>query len=151
MKVIAAETPPPIGPEFWEVVEGQRVGITIEQGLERMYERMPLQEVNFLCDRPEHPVKDWRQPHGDTEQPCKGASRPSQDEEQDPLGFPGSEIIGGHHRLPAASDHRISELSQSRLSHSSLHDLARQLPCCRQWVWMLTGILVMRKMINFNI
>ena len=48
LRVIAAESAPPIGPEFWEVVEGQRVGITIEQGLERMYERMPLQEVNFL-------------------------------------------------------------------------------------------------------
>ena len=48
LKVIAAESAPPIGPEFWEVVEGQRVGITIEQGFERMFERMPLQEVSFL-------------------------------------------------------------------------------------------------------
>ena len=30
------------------MVEGQRVGITIDQGIERMYERMPLSEVNFL-------------------------------------------------------------------------------------------------------
>jgi tight adherence protein B len=49
LKVIASETPPPIGPEFNEVVEGQRVGITIDQGLERMFERLPLQEVNFLA------------------------------------------------------------------------------------------------------
>ncbi len=48
MKVIAAESGPPVGPEFTEVVEGQRVGITIDQGIERMYERMPLSEVNFL-------------------------------------------------------------------------------------------------------
>ena len=48
LKVIARETPAPVGPEFSEVVEGQRVGITIDQGLERMFERMPLQEVNFL-------------------------------------------------------------------------------------------------------
>jgi tight adherence protein B len=48
LKVIAKETPPPVGPEFSEVVEGQRVGISIDQGLERMYERMPLAEVNFL-------------------------------------------------------------------------------------------------------
>ena len=49
MKVIAAESPAPVGPEFLEVVEGQRVGITIDQGIERMYERMPLAEVNFLA------------------------------------------------------------------------------------------------------
>jgi tight adherence protein B len=49
LKVIARETPAPVGPEFAEVVEGQRVGITIDQGLERMYERMPLAEVNFLA------------------------------------------------------------------------------------------------------
>jgi tight adherence protein B len=49
LKVIARETPAPVGPEFSEVVEGQRVGITIDQGLARMYERMPLQEVNFLA------------------------------------------------------------------------------------------------------
>lgn len=49
MKVIATETGPPIGPEFLEVVEGQRLGISLDQGLERMFERMPLQEVNFLA------------------------------------------------------------------------------------------------------
>ncbi len=48
MKVIAAEIPAPVGPEFLEVVEGQRIGIAIDQGIERMFERMPLAEVNFL-------------------------------------------------------------------------------------------------------
>ena len=48
MKVIAGESPPPVGPEFLEVVEGQRVGIAIDQGIERMFDRMPLSEVNFL-------------------------------------------------------------------------------------------------------
>lgn len=48
MRVIATETGPVMGPEFMEVVEGQRLGITIDQGLERMYERMPLPEVSFL-------------------------------------------------------------------------------------------------------
>ena len=49
MKIIAAETGPPVGPEFIDVVEGQRVGISMQQGFERMYERMPLSEVNFLA------------------------------------------------------------------------------------------------------
>ena len=49
MKIIASEQGPPVGPEFREVVEGQRVGIPIDQGIERMTERMPLPEVNFLA------------------------------------------------------------------------------------------------------
>lgn len=49
MKVIATESGEPVGPEFMEVVEGQRVGISIGQGIERMFERMPLTEVNFLA------------------------------------------------------------------------------------------------------
>ncbi len=48
MRTIAEEVPDPVGPEFLEVVEGQKLGIPMEQGLERMYERVPLPEVNFL-------------------------------------------------------------------------------------------------------
>lgn len=49
MKIIASESGPPVGPEFMEVVDGQRVGISIDQGIERMVERIPLAEVNFLA------------------------------------------------------------------------------------------------------
>jgi tight adherence protein B len=49
MKIISTEQGPPVGPEFLEVVEGQKIGIPIDQGVERMVERMPLPEVNFLA------------------------------------------------------------------------------------------------------
>jgi len=49
LRVIASECPAPIGPEFLELVEGQRLGISIEQGLERMAERIGLPEINFLA------------------------------------------------------------------------------------------------------
>lgn len=48
MRLISEEIPEPVGSEFLEVIEGQRLGITIDQGIERMYDRMPLPEVNFL-------------------------------------------------------------------------------------------------------
>ncbi len=48
MRVIATESGPPVGPEFLEIVEGQRLGVPIDQGLERLAERMPLPEVIFL-------------------------------------------------------------------------------------------------------
>lgn len=49
LRVIASESPEPVGPEFQELVEGLKVGVTIDQGLRRMYDRMPLPEVNFFA------------------------------------------------------------------------------------------------------
>lgn len=48
LRLIATESPEPVRSEFLGIVDGQRVGITLEQGLEKIYERMPLPEVNFF-------------------------------------------------------------------------------------------------------
>lgn len=48
LKIIAREAPRPVSDEFHMLTEGIRVGLSLEQALERMYERMPLQEVNFF-------------------------------------------------------------------------------------------------------
>jgi tight adherence protein B len=48
LKVIASEASDPVGPEFRNIVEGLKVGVTLEDGLRRMYDRMPLAEVNFF-------------------------------------------------------------------------------------------------------
>ena len=49
LKIIAHESPDPLGSEFRRVVEGESVGIPIEVCLEQMYERMPISEVNFFA------------------------------------------------------------------------------------------------------
>ncbi|WP_411817161.1 type II secretion system F family protein [Hyphococcus sp. DH-69] len=48
LKIIAREAPRPVSDEFHMLTEGIRVGLSLEQALERMSERMPLQEVNFF-------------------------------------------------------------------------------------------------------
>ena len=48
LKIIAAEAPKPVNEEFHMLTEGIKVGLSMEQALNRMYERMPLQEVNFF-------------------------------------------------------------------------------------------------------
>ncbi len=48
LKIIAAEAPKPVSEEFHQLVEGFRIGLSLEQGMERMYDRMPLQEVSFF-------------------------------------------------------------------------------------------------------
>lgn len=48
LKIIAQEASEPVGPEFRNIVEGLKVGVTLEDGLKRMHERMPVAEVNFF-------------------------------------------------------------------------------------------------------
>ncbi len=48
LKIIASEAPKPVNEEFHQLVEGMRVGLSLEQSLQRMLERMPLQEVSFF-------------------------------------------------------------------------------------------------------
>lgn len=48
LKIIGAEAPDPVGGEFTELMEGQAVGVNLEDGLKRMYERMPVPELNFF-------------------------------------------------------------------------------------------------------
>lgn len=49
LKIISTEAPKPVNEEFGMLVEGIKVGLSMEQSLNRMYERMPLQEVNFFA------------------------------------------------------------------------------------------------------
>lgn len=49
LKVVGDEVPDPVGSEFHTLVENLKVGLTMEQALQRMYERMPTAEVNFFA------------------------------------------------------------------------------------------------------
>lgn len=48
LKVIAHEIPEPVKSEFKLLVDSQAVGMNLEDGLQKMHERMPLPEVNFF-------------------------------------------------------------------------------------------------------
>lgn len=48
LRVIARESPAPLGPEFHRLVENISMGMAVDQGLEKMYERMPTPELRFF-------------------------------------------------------------------------------------------------------
>jgi tight adherence protein B len=48
LKVIARETPKPLGEEFGRLVENMGLGLTTDQALEKLYTRMPTAEVRFF-------------------------------------------------------------------------------------------------------
>jgi tight adherence protein B len=49
LKIIGRESPEPLGGEFLRLVENIGMGMTIEQALEKMYERMPTPELRFFA------------------------------------------------------------------------------------------------------
>jgi len=49
MRIIAAESPEPLRAEFQSLVDAGAMGVPMDQSLQRMYDRMPLPEVNFFA------------------------------------------------------------------------------------------------------
>jgi tight adherence protein B len=48
LRIVAKELPEPVAGEFNRLCEGMKVGVTLEQGLKKMYESMPTTEVSFF-------------------------------------------------------------------------------------------------------
>lgn len=49
LRIIAAESPDPLRAEFQLLCDGQAMGVPLDQSMQRMFERMPLPEVNFFA------------------------------------------------------------------------------------------------------
>ncbi|MCG8441924.1 MAG: type II secretion system F family protein [Caulobacterales bacterium] len=49
LKIVANESPDPVRTEFQLFLEGQSMGVSVEEGLRRMFERVPLPELNFFA------------------------------------------------------------------------------------------------------
>jgi tight adherence protein B len=151
MKIIANESGPPVGPEFNEVVEGQRVGISVDQGIERMVERMPLAEVNFLAIVMAIQSKTG----GNLSEALSNLSKVLRDRKKMKAKIrsmsqeakSSAAIIGS---LPFIIMGALTVLNPAYLNplfNTTIGNI--MLGTCA--VWMLTGVLVMRKMINFEI
>jgi len=48
LRIVARESPQPVSGEFSRLVEGLKVGVTLDQGCKRMFESMPTAEVSFF-------------------------------------------------------------------------------------------------------
>jgi tight adherence protein B len=151
MKVIAAESGPPVGPEFLDVVEGQRVGIAIDQGVERMYERMPLAEVNFLGIVMGIQAKTG----GNLSEALSNLSKVLRDRKKMKAKIravsqeakSSAAIIGS---LPFVIMAAMTILNPQYLNPLFNTNMGNML-LIGSATWMTIGILVMRKMINFEV
>jgi tight adherence protein B len=48
LRIVARELPDPCGAEFNRLCEGLKIGVTLDQGVKKMYESMPTPEVAFF-------------------------------------------------------------------------------------------------------
>ncbi len=151
MKVIATEMDAPVGPEFTEIVQGQRVGITIEQGVQRMMDRIPLPEVNFLAIV----MAIQKSTGGNLAEALENLSTVLRDRKKMKAKIQAisqeakasAAIIGS---LPFAIGGGMMVLNPEYLN--PLFDTERgNIMLMVAGGWMMVGILIMRKMINFKI
>ena len=151
MRVIAAETGPPVGPEFTEVIEGQRIGLTIDQGIDRMYDRMPLPEVKFLGIV----IAIQSKSGGNLSEALSNLAKVLRDRKRMKAKIRSASqeakssaaIIGA---LPLLLMGFISWANPTYMK-PMFATTSGHIMMVVSALWMLTGVLVMKKMINFDI
>jgi tight adherence protein B len=151
MKIIAGESGPPVGPEFMEVVEGQRIGIPIDQGIGRMVDRVPLAEVNFLAIVMTIQAKTG----GNLSEALSNLSRVLRDRKKmkqkirsmSQEAKSSAAIIGS---LPFFIMGALTFMNPTYLEPMFNTSVGNML-LIGSGMWMTMGILVMRHMINFEI
>jgi tight adherence protein B len=150
MRIISTEMPAPVGPEFLEIVEGQRLGITLDQGIDRLYERMPLAEVNFLAIVMNIQTKSG----GNLSEALNNLSKVLRDRKKmkgkikalSQEAKASAAIVGS---LPFVILGALTVLNPAYLN--PLWDTTMgNIMVVGSGVWMMMGMLIMRKMINFD-
>lgn len=150
LNIIARESPEPVASEFREVVEEQRIGVSLSEALERLAERMPLPEVRFLTIV----ISIQQQAGGNLSEALGNLSG----------------VLRDRYRLAAKVKSLSAEAKASAMILASLPpgvlcmmsltapDFAEPLfttrtgtlMLCAGLGWMGCGILIMRKMISFK-
>ncbi len=150
LNIVARESPDPVGGEFRRVVEGARVGVTLEEGLMGMYERMPVPEVNFFVI-----VLAIQQKSGGNlsealgnlsnvlreRKLMRGKIQAMSSEAKASAGIIGSLPPGVMALIYVSTPSYITVLFNEQIGNIILIAGA---------CWMALGILVMKKMINFD-
>ncbi|HEX4294855.1 MAG TPA: type II secretion system F family protein [Rhizomicrobium sp.] len=150
LRIVARESPDPVGSEFSKLVEGMKVGVTLEQGCKRMYESMPTPEVSFFGI-----VMTIQQKSGGNlsealsnlagvlrdRKRLAGKIKAMSSEAKASAGIIGSLPPAVMGIVWVTTPAYISLLFTEKTGNLMLAGCA---------IWMATGIFVMRKMINFK-
>jgi tight adherence protein B len=150
LKIIARESPEPLAGEFKRLVENISIGLTVDQALEKMYERMPTPELRFFTI-----VLNIQQKTGGNLAEALGnlsvvlRSRKLMREKIKALSAEATTSAGIIGSLPPGVTAMISFTSPAYMS-VMYTDPRGQMMLGGGVLWMCLGIFVMKKMINFK-
>jgi len=150
LRTIAMESAEPVRSEFREVIEAQAFGLPIGEAIGRMYERVPLAEVNFLSTV----VNIQAQSGGNLAEALSNLSRVLRERKRlngkiqamSQEAKASAAIIAA---LPLAVMILVYITTPSYISLLWQTELG-QIMLAVSAFWMTSGVLVMRKMINFD-
>jgi tight adherence protein B len=150
IKLIASESEEPIKSEFRGIIETQTVGIPLGEACLRLYERMPVAEANFFGIV----ISIQQRAGGNLSETLGNLSRVLRDRKKMKAKIQAmsmeakasASIIGS---LPIVVMGLVYFSSPAYIELLWTEPLGRvMMACCG--TWMAIGILVMRKMINFD-
>lgn len=150
LQIIARESPPPICTEFREVVDQQRMGVTMAESLDRLAVRMPVTEVRFFAIV----IAIQQQAGGNLSEALGNLSGVLRDRAKLAMKVQamsaeakaGAMVLGS---LPPAVAVMISFLSPKYLAPLFTTTLGNFV-LLMGLMWMGMGVLMMKKMINFK-
>jgi tight adherence protein B len=150
LRVIANEAPEPVRSEFKAILETQTVGIPLGEACQKLYERMPLAEANFFGIV----IAIQQKAGGNLSEALGNLSRVLRDRKKMKakiqamsMEAKASAVIIGS--LPIAVGFLVYITSPSYIELLFTHPLGQfMIMGCAMWMSM--GVLVMKKMINFD-
>jgi tight adherence protein B len=150
LKLIAAEAEEPLRSEFRTIIETQTIGIPIGEACMKLYERMPVAEANFFSIV----ISIQQRAGGNLSEALGNLSRVLRDRKKmkakiQAMSMEAKASAGIIGALPPAVMTLVYITSPQYISLLWTEPLGRMmLVGCA--VWMFVGVMVMRKMINFD-
>jgi tight adherence protein B len=150
-RVIASESPEPVRGEFRQIVEAQAIGLSVGEATERFADRMPIPEASFFSIV----VNITQKSGGNLSESLSNLSTVLRDRKkmrgkvqamsQEAKASAG--IIGS---LPFVVGFAVYFIKPGYIMLLFITSTGKIIVgCCL--LWMLMGVLIMRKMINFDI
>ena len=150
IKVVAADTPEPLRTDFNAIIETQAIGIPLGEACARLYDRMPLPEANFFGI-----VTAIQQKSGGNLSEALGnlskvlRDRKKMAEKIQAMSMEAKASAGIIGSLPPIVMLLVYISTPDYISLLWTHPTGQfMLVCCV--IWMSIGIMVMKKMINFD-
>jgi tight adherence protein B len=150
LKVVVADAPEPVKSEFRAIVETQSIGMPLGEACQRLYERMPLPEANFFGIVIAIQTKSG----GNLSEALANLSKVLRDRKKmkakiQAMSMEAKASAGIIGALPPAVMMMVYIMSPDYISLLWTHPTGR-LMMAGCVVWMTMGVLVMKKMINFD-